>query len=66
MPKLTLNAKKDAIEKAKQIAGELRTSLSALFAQFVETMSVPRGRRRKPGCAEIALSIFECSARAAT
>lgn len=47
MPKLTLNAERDVIEKAKRIAGERGTSVSAMFGQFVETMSAPRPRRRK-------------------
>lgn len=48
MPKLTLNAEKDVIEKAKRIAEEHGTSVSAMFSQFVETMSSPRRHRRKP------------------
>jgi hypothetical protein len=48
MPKLTLNAEKGVIEKAKRIASERGTSVSALFGQFIETISAPREHRRKP------------------
>ncbi len=48
MPKLTLNAEKAVIEKAKRIANERGISVSAMFGQFIETMSAPRERRRKP------------------
>jgi len=47
MPKLTLNAEKDVIEKAKRIAKERGTSVSAIFSQFVATIGSPRRRRRK-------------------
>jgi len=47
MPKLTLNAEKDVIEKAKRIASERGTSVSAMFSQFIATMVSPRRRRRK-------------------
>jgi len=48
MPKLTLNAKKHVIAKAKRIAKRRGISVSAMFGQFVETLSAPRERRRKP------------------
>lgn len=48
MPKLTLHAEKDVIEKAKRIASERGTSVSAMFGQFVKTMSAPRQDRRQP------------------
>jgi len=48
MPKLTLSAGKAMIEKAKRIAGERGTSVSAMFGQFVETIGSPRQHRRKP------------------
>jgi hypothetical protein len=48
MPKLTLYAEKDVIEKAKGIAKQRGTSVSAMFSQFVKTMSTPRQDRRKP------------------
>ncbi len=46
MPKLTLSADKDVIEKAKRLAEERGTSVSAMFSQFVDTVSSPRQRRR--------------------
>lgn len=46
MPKLTLSAEKDVIEKAKQLADERGTSVSAMFSQYVEAMSAT-GRRRR-------------------
>jgi len=48
MPKLTLNAEKDVIEKAKRIANERGTSVSAMFSQFVTGMGSSRRRDRKP------------------
>jgi len=48
MPKLTLNAKKHVIEKAKRIADRRGISVSAMFSQFIEALSAPRERRRKP------------------
>ena len=47
MPKLTLNAKKHVIEKAKRIADRQGISVSAMFGQFIETLSAPREHRRK-------------------
>jgi hypothetical protein len=50
MPKLTLSADKDVIEKAKHLAQERGTSVSAMFSQFVENLastdksSAPRER----------------------
>lgn len=41
MPKLTLNAEPDVIEKAKKMAHERGTSVSALFSQFVRSASKP-------------------------
>ncbi len=40
MPKLTLSADKDVIEKAKQMAGSRGTSVSAMFSQFVRATSM--------------------------
>lgn len=37
MPKLTLSAKQDVIEKAKRLADERGTSVSAMFSRFVES-----------------------------
>jgi len=48
MPKLTLSADKDVIEKAKQLAEERGTSVSAMFSQFVKAISSPRSPRRRP------------------
>jgi len=48
MPKLTLNASKDVIEKAKRIAHEHGTSVSAMFSQFIERISASRQDRGKP------------------
>jgi hypothetical protein len=42
MPKLTLSAEKDVIEKAKRMAEERGTSVSAMFSQFVNAISEPR------------------------
>jgi len=39
MPKLTLSADKTVIERAKQLAEQRGTSVSAMFSQFVEGMS---------------------------
>lgn len=46
MPKLTLTAEKDVIEKAKQLARERGTSVSAMFSQFVR--STPRHAEPAP------------------
>lgn len=46
MPRLILNAEKDLIDKAKQIAEERGTSVSALFSQYVKSISTPTRRRR--------------------
>ncbi len=52
MPKLTLSADQDVIERAKRLAEERGTSVSAMFSQYVEALSTA-GRadsqtRRKP------------------
>lgn len=47
MPKLTLNADKDVIAKAKQIADERGISVSAMFRQFVEMLGSQRRARRR-------------------
>jgi predicted ATP-dependent protease len=39
MPKLTLSAAKDIIEKAKRVAEDRGTSVSAMFSQFVQSVS---------------------------
>lgn len=48
MPKLTLSADKDVIEKAKQLAEERGTSVSAMFSQFVQSATTPRRHARRP------------------
>lgn len=47
MPKLTLSADKDVIDKAKQLAEERGTSVSAMFSRYIDTMTTPRESRRK-------------------
>lgn len=44
MPKLTLNADKRVIEKAKRLAEQRGTSVSAMFSQFVDSID----RRSEP------------------
>jgi len=46
MPKLTLSADQDVIERAKQLAEERGTSVSAMFSQFIEGMSAAAPSRR--------------------
>jgi len=46
MPKLTLSADKTVIERAKRLAEERGTSVSAMFSQFVEGMSASEPSRR--------------------
>lgn len=40
--KLTLNADASTIEKAKQLAAQQGTSVSAMFSQMIEAMSSPQ------------------------
>ena len=50
MPKLTLSAEKAVIERAKRLAEERGTSVSAMFSQFIEGMSASElSRRDQPG-----------------
>jgi len=50
MPKLTLSADKDVIQKAKQLAQERGTSVSAMFSRFVESVATGADPKRlKPG-----------------
>jgi len=44
--KLTLSADKDLIERAKELASEEGTSLSSMFARFLEARL--RGQRKRP------------------
>lgn len=47
MPKLTLNADRNVIAKAKQIAEQRGISVSTMFRQFVESLGTQdRSRRR--------------------
>lgn len=39
MAKLTLNADKDVIEKAKRLAAERNTSVSAMFSRFIRVLA---------------------------
>jgi len=49
MTKLTLSIEPSVVEKAKQMAEANKTSVSAMFSQFVESAATPRGRRSKIG-----------------
>jgi hypothetical protein len=49
MTKLTLSIEPSVVKKAKQMAEANHTSVSAMFSQFVESASAPRGRRPKIG-----------------
>jgi hypothetical protein len=49
MTKLTLSIEPAVVEKAKQMAEANKTSVSAMFSQFVESAAAPRTRRRKVG-----------------
>ena len=42
MTKLTLSVDEDIMRKAKEIAGANRTSVSAMFSQFVRSMAAKR------------------------
>jgi hypothetical protein len=46
MPKLTLSANRELIEKAKRLAKERGTSVSQMFSQFVESLDDSRRQRR--------------------
>jgi hypothetical protein len=48
MAKLTLSAGRDVIEKAKRLAEERGTSVSALFSRYIESID-DSGSRRPPG-----------------
>jgi hypothetical protein len=48
MPKLTLSADRKVIEKAKRIAVERGTSVSAMFSQMVDAIGSQRPERRRP------------------
>jgi len=50
MPKLTLSADREVIERAKHLAEERGTSVSAMFSDFIKTLSTqaPTGERSLP------------------
>ena len=47
MPKLTLNADPEVVEKAKRLAKERGISVSAMFSQMIAAMGSPRQPRRR-------------------
>lgn len=47
MPKLTLSADQQVIEKAKRIAQERGTSVSAMFSQFVKMLGARERHARR-------------------
>jgi hypothetical protein len=49
MTKLTLSIEPSVVEKAKQMAEANKTSVSAMFSQFVESAAAPRKQRPKIG-----------------
>jgi hypothetical protein len=49
MIKLTLSIEPSVVQKAKQMAEANKTSVSAMFSQFVEAAATQRPRRTKTG-----------------
>jgi hypothetical protein len=49
MTKLTLSVDEIVVEKAKRVAKANKTSVSAMFSQFVESVATPPTRRAKIG-----------------
>lgn len=49
MTKLTLSIDETVVEQAKQIADANKTSVSAMFSQFVQSMAGRRSRPNKIG-----------------
>jgi hypothetical protein len=49
MTKLTLSVEEDVVEKAKQIAEANKTSVSAMFSQFVQSLASNRPRKSEIG-----------------
>ena len=49
MTKLTLSVKENVVEKAKQIAAANKTSVSAMFSQFVQSMAAQTPRPDRIG-----------------
>jgi hypothetical protein len=49
MTKLTLSVEEDVVEQAKRLAEASKTSVSAMFTQFVRSAAVQPGRHIKIG-----------------
>jgi hypothetical protein len=49
MAKLTLNADREVIEKAKRLAAERKTSVSALFSRFIRALADGKDRHKPLG-----------------
>lgn len=49
MAKLTLNADQDVIEKAKRLAAERNTSVSAMFSRFIRALANGAGKQKAIG-----------------
>jgi hypothetical protein len=49
MAKLTLNADQDVIEKAKRLAAERNTSVSAMFSRFIRALANGAGKQKTIG-----------------
>ena len=47
--KLTLSVEEDVVEKAKQIAEANKTSVSAMFSQFIRSIANSRARKLEIG-----------------
>lgn len=47
MPKLTLSADREVIDKAKRLAAARGTSVSAMFSDYVQSIDEARRERRK-------------------
>jgi len=49
MAKLTLNADPEVIEKAKRLAAERNTSVSAMFSRFIRVLANGAGKQKTIG-----------------
>lgn len=49
MTKLTLSVEEDVVQQAKRIAEANKTSVSAMFTNFVRSMAGGAGRNIRPG-----------------
>jgi hypothetical protein len=49
MTKLTLSVEPTVVKRAKRLAEANKTSVSAMFTQFVQSMSPPQSRRGRIG-----------------